>query len=150
MRKVFIRTKGWKRKFREKSTNSPFLSLAERERREKLEKSEKEKPKDPEKEKKKSKKEKKDKDRDKSKKDKKKEKKEKKKMKEKERNKPDEPQLFAPITPVAVDYVVFQNKMLRQLFQKVYGRYYDYSSFWQTYFHLGYLWFGYFVMLELF
>ena len=72
----------------------------EKEKREKLEKSEKEKPKDSEKEKKKSKKEKKDKDRDKSKKDKKKEKKEKKKMKEKERNKPDEPQLFTPITPV--------------------------------------------------
>lgn len=71
-----------------------------REKMEKLDKLEKEKPKDPEKEKKKSKKEKKDKDRDKSKKDKKKEKKEKKKMKEKERNKPDEPQLFAPITPV--------------------------------------------------
>ena len=68
--------------------------------KEKREKSEKEKNKDPDKEKKKSKKEKKDKDRDKSKKDKKKEKKEKKKMKEKERNKPDEPQLFSPITPV--------------------------------------------------
>ena len=74
--------------------------MEEEKEKEKRDKPDKEKSRDSEKEKKKSKKEKKDKDRDKSKKDKKKEKKEKKKMKEKERNKPDEPQLFAPVLKI--------------------------------------------------
>merc|ERR1712155_478105 len=76
------------------------IEREEEKEKEKRDKPEKEKSRDSEKEKKKSKKEKKDKDRDKSKKDKKKEKKEKKKMKEKERNKPDEPQLFAPVLKI--------------------------------------------------